>query len=133
MNGKFEMGPLQKLWVKSLREHPERQMSGALGVIDHQTGTYQARCLGELKMCALRSIGENPFNVFYRSIMDGADTASLSVSYEDFGLYGPLGYFDGAALKGNISLANANDAGITWPEIADFIEQNPTAVFTKSV
>ena len=30
-------------------------------------------------------------------------------------------------------LADANDNGIAWVEIADFIENNPEKVFTKSL
>lgn len=139
----MELGTLQKAWVKSLREHPERQSHAKLGQIhNRETNNYTACCLGELKLvyCQLNNL-PLPFNEDgYITDSSGASSGSsqsyLVGSWEKFGLRSDGGKImvsmekDGRSFP---SLAHANDGGITWAEIADYIEANPENVFTKSV
>lgn len=130
---KFELGPLQKEWIASLRAHPERQERGFLGRGEPEK--YNACCLGELLVCAHRILPNFP-NPFYKGkiceINDQDIETYLDKSFHTFGLNSSSGsVYDG--INGHTSLASANDFGMSWPEIADFIEAHPEKVFTKSV
>jgi hypothetical protein len=55
-----------------------------------------------------------------------------SCTKDYYKLRSDIGEFAGnKRLNGHSDLAAANDSGVTWPEIADFIEANPEAVFTE--
>ena len=131
----MKLGKLQKMWIASLREHPERQYRWRLG-----KGTpedYQACCLGELHLCAYRMKGEElPF--YDGVVRDGDRVDQLGASYRKYGLRSQGGVLSVSVyLPGYTtmfySLAAMNDNGVTWAEIADFVEANPELVFTKSV
>jgi hypothetical protein len=130
MKTKFEMGPVQKAWVKSLREHPERQAKGYLG--DGTPDDYKACCLGEL---LVRASGFNlcPSPFVNGRILDGGDpdgsSRILRTFYKKVGLHSD----QGSIIYSLTSLGEMNDNGVTWPKIADFIEANPEKVFSKSV
>lgn len=142
----MELGPIQKAWIKSLREHPERQMQEQLGKRTPDGG-YAACCLGEglLTLHAYESeYLDHLFNTERNDYLcDGDAMASLKESYEKLGLRDGDGLFDGEELDniessdqmlGDAScLAEANDDGYTWPQIADFMEANPKVVFARSV
>jgi len=138
----MELGPIQKEWIKSLREHPERQTTGHLGAKMGNGKDYKACCLGE-GLCILRRLdGQDPLNFFEPGgrLLDNAEhNYLLSETAERLGLHDGKG-----SLKGEVdsvevrshrlySLSSANDTGMTWPEIADFIEKHPESVFAKSV
>lgn len=128
MKTKFKLGPLQKAWVKELREHPERQIMGELG--SGNIDKFKACCLGQLHVCAK---GKNAFNE--RGEIDDGDLGYLH-SCTDYGLRssgGSLKDFHSFSNGTYTCLSNANDGGVPWSELADFIEQNPEKVFTKSV
>lgn len=135
----FKMGELQTLWVKSLREHPERQMTKKLGMGTPRN--YKACCLGELHLCYHRMKGKKlPF--YDDSILDNIpeypNFSSLGHSYEKYGLFSTNGQrIDKERIyinkKSASCLADANDMGITWVEIADYIEANADQIFTHSV
>lgn len=131
-NTKFEMGPLQKLWVASLRKHPERQMKESLGHGDAKE--YKACCLGELHLCYNRMKHKKlPFDQGNRifDIKDGS-FSYLTDSWKKYGLRSDNGELRNS-VKNTGSLAALNDNGISWTEIADIIEKDPGNVFTKSV
>ena len=133
---KFELGALQKMWLEQLRKHPERQMSGYLGYGTPQN--YKACCLGELHLCAHRLANKKlPFGSDNR-IYDDSTYGTLYHSYGQYGLNNSVGQSDktfATSFNNQVfySLAQANDAGISWSEIADIIEKNPENFFTKSV
>ena len=137
----MELGNLQKEWIKSLREHPERQISGTLG--RKHDDDYLACCLGELLMTAYRfNYIDNPFGDKHYNdtcLVNGGNTGTIERDYDEFGLYSCAGTFKNGQqinIKNNgyISLAGMNDSeNMTWLEIADFIEQNPEIVFSKSI
>lgn len=127
----FVLGPLQREWIKSLREHPERQESEQLG--SGNLNDYTACCLGELLVCAHRVLPNFPSPFKNGHIVDSDSKAYLSFSFERFGLFNSTGSIDNGSIGGYFTLAYANDHGVTWPEIADFIESNPEKVFTHSV
>lgn len=135
METKFEMGPLQKAWVQSLREHPERQIQNLLG--QREGDDYKACCLGEALMCAHR-MGIRPSSPFIDDhITSGYYGAVLNVDdYQMLGLRGSTGEISEKILGHRFpysSLTSMNDTNVPWPDIANFIEKHPEAVFTKSV
>ena len=140
MENTLKPGPVQTAWLASLREHPGRQMSGALGRGTHED--YLACCLGELAICANNAgLISNVHFTQGRLIND----YSLKVlnSWKDVGLLSETGALRVQYTNPNIkhinsvrsfpSLAAMNDYGMTWPEIADYVEANFDNVFTKSV
>lgn len=138
MENKFEMGPVQKLWIKQLREYPERQTTGMLGYGTPED--YKACCLGELALCYARIHNlELPFVVWKIKDIDEdgdrfANVNVLSNNWEKYGLKGQGGQIYDVDFDNHIkSLASMNDGGKTWTEIANFIESDPENVFTKSV
>lgn len=134
---KFEMGPIQKLWVQSLKDHPERQRVCILGFgTPHE---YKACCLGEYLLCEARYLNK-PLPFIHKDIIDihKDDSTraedSLLFAYERLGLRSSLGaILPNEQRVCHESLAYMNDTGYTWSEIADFIEANPERVFTKPV
>lgn len=133
MEYKFELGPLQRMWLDQLRKHPERQAKDQLGYV--YVEDYKACCLGELHLCAHRINGKK-FPFVEDKIVDGVDDMSLETSYELYGLRDPIGSPERTIkINGGFydSLSELNDGGITWPEIADIVEADPENFFTKSV
>lgn len=126
-----KLGPIQKKWVESLRAHPERQTDGVLGR-KNEDGTYGVCCLGEggLIAGACKWVG----NVLYSSCMNSNET--LTNTYKILGLRSEAGWLRKEVDRDDESfnsLAEMNDGGWTWPEIADYIEANPDNVFERFV
>jgi hypothetical protein len=132
----MQLGPKQKQWVQFLRDNPQLQMPGRLGqLVD-----------GELKMCCLGAcliiLDKKKLNID-NQLIDTTEfiDKTLSHSYKQMGLNSSTGELILSEINSGItskirykkSLAQANDNGISWLEIADFIENNPEAVFTHSV
>lgn len=152
----LELGPIQEAWVRSLEQHPERQGFGTLGVL-HQNGVdYRACCLGELKITAARISRGRCFNLSHlfmqsaptpRYLEDGfGSTDYLNNSWEKYGLNSPTGKLScgmiclGIIAGGRVteklliaSLADMNDMGYSWQQIATLVRQRPDWVFTKRV
>lgn len=127
---KFELGPIQKKWVETLRKYPERQNKGSLGKIDRKTGEIKACCLGQGLLVAHEMLCmKMPVNI-YGFILDSSDNAfSLFSSKDLLGLRDSGGDFG----DGRDCLANMNDGGIPWAKIADIIEERASELFFKSV
>lgn len=132
------MTELHKLWIKQLRKYPKRQITGQLG-----RGTprfYNACCLGELLVCKHRLEKKKlPFHEGYivdvNKELDQHDAEMLGHSFKELGLRSDIGALqDVAEINGKkfFALAQMNDYGVSWPEIADYIEQNPENVFAES-
>jgi hypothetical protein len=143
---KFELGPIQKEWVRRLREHPERQTMGQLGYKRSDLDVpYRACCLGEgsILLCELNKkdlqwdkIDET--ESLYDLISNGCRDSLSDEDYTALGLRDKIGSFaksyeypDTYNIYG--SLAEMNDEGMTWIQIANYIEANPENVFVKSV
>lgn len=131
----MKLGEIQQKWVNSLREHPERQMTGCLGALN-SVGTYNACCLGEA-LCVLARHEGKPLPFTEKNyIADNGDYYYLDSSFKKIGLRNEQGQFRGKInFNGNIiiSLSQMNDNGTSWSEIADFIEGNPYEIFTHSI
>ena len=127
----MELGKIQKAWVKSLREHPERQCKNRLGY--KEGSSYRACCLGEglLTVCRMNK-KKLPF-LITGEISDKINRDCLQFSYKKLGLLDDNGRCEGLKYNDQQSLAQLNDNGYTWTEIADFIEKYPNIVFNKSV
>ena len=138
----MKLGPIQKAWLKNLRAHPERQMEEQLGERTNDGG-YKVCCLGEALLTLYREYdsidieSESEFldHVFQGDgvLYDHGAMEALENSYDELGLRDSEGVFDNIRLGDAISLAEANDLGYTWLQIADFIEENPETVFSRSV
>lgn len=136
-NDKFQLGPIQQAWIKELREHPERQLKNHLGRKDDEG--IKLCCLGQ-GLCILDLIN-GVESVFTENawLVDGSDRRSLAVSHSSLGLHDSLGYFkdpvthNDTKIDGYDSLAQCNDSGMSWPQIADLIEKHADKIFTHSV
>jgi len=141
----MELGPLQKKWVQYLKDNPTLQGSGYLGIFEEDK-PKELCCLGAYLICynASKNVSNKIVN---GNLVDDYDNSGLSVSYDELGLLDAVGafvFFDNETFhqdmegvdfgkNNNRDLASANDGGVTWLEIAEFIEQQPEKVFTKSV
>ena len=134
---KSKLGPIQQAWVKSLREHPERQMYKHLGKGDKNN--YQACCLGEAILVVCRLKGIEPNFIIGRLYDSNGDEKFPTITYTELGLNSSTGELNEPLEIENkykptyFSLAEMNDFGFTWTEIADYIEANPDNVFTIAV
>ncbi len=150
----MELGPIQKKWVEDLIAYAHRQIGGELGRKEDD-GSIRACCLGQalLSYCEIKEIEPNfidstlhdpEFNHVEYWLKDFGDTSymeedSLRASYEKLGLKDPQGKIDNEeGLRYNagetyFTLAEANDAGVPWLAIAQFIIKNPKAVFNESL
>lgn len=122
--------PLISLWLSQLEKYPERQTKTILG--EGTPSKYKACCLGEAELCIHRIAKTKlPFVKTYDQlpfqILSGIETSLLSnESYRKL----KLNDNQGKILNGKkSSLADMNDGGFTWPEIAKFIRENPKKVF----
>ena len=124
----MELGKVQKAWVSDLRKYPERQNDGILGKVIKLKDGYNIKCccLGQAEI----TINGMPKGT---SICSGGSSFGLEGSYKQLGLHSMRGDLEGGLLEGYASLASANDGGVTWEVIANFIEKNPEVVFTKSL
>lgn len=126
----FVLGPIQKVWIKSLREHPERQGKRVLGLKSTDGLTYQACCLGEGGLIA--GVCEWRGNILCVTTT-GADCYLRDDAYKALGLDNysgkPIDLDFGLEAK---SLAFMNDEGISWQEIADLLEKHPEKYFRES-
>lgn len=133
----MKAGEIQIEWVKSLRANPHRQRKSLLAKkISPKSVEYTACCLGELKLveCRLKSIRPN----WVDGVLYDDASGYLKKSSKDLGLRDGVGSFKNpyrhfSDERTYTSLAGANDGGIGWVEIANFIEANPYEVFTKEV
>lgn len=139
-NTKFELGPFQKEWIKNLKENPNRQTTSCLG--SKLGGDYQACCLGEglvtyHKMMNLpEPFIESNLAHKYKEISDGNSYCYLNASWSLLGLVCEKGSLINKKLPINgkfTSLAEANDGGANWAEIAEYMENNPENIFVKSI
>lgn len=144
-----KLGVVQKAWIKSLKNHPERQTIGALNSVlnddsqsfsDDQSITimnncakgitnYKACCLGEGLLTLLRE------GVILKGLYNHSNNASPAIPDANaLGLFTPRGsitnneklFYNGDCY---VSLMDANDNGVPWSIIADFMYNKPEAVF----
>ncbi len=119
---------IQEKWLSELEAHPERQMKGSLGRKD-KNGNIKCCCLGQ----ACLIINENA-EWYNDSILESNHNRS-ALSWQDnaiLGLNSINGVLKETAFINNInykSLVDMNDEGLTWPEIAKYIRENPENVF----
>ena len=134
----MELGPIQKLWIKQLKQHPERQTREQLG--EGKPRDYKACCLGELLLCKHRIEHKKlPFNenVICDMYNNHEDAETLTFSH------GELGLRDRNGIAKNLfkikkhkftSLVAANDhPSASWLDIAHVVEEDPENFFLKSV
>ena len=119
----MELGPIQKQWIQSLKDHPERQYKHGLGV-KISKDNYLACCLGELCIIA--------------GTFQWSEDGNLMTPYGDkeypTSIWRKLGLYNDAGISrdGTTSLSLMNDNGLSWPKIAEKVEENPSNYFKKS-
>lgn len=128
-----QLGPLQKKWVEELRNNPDQQMSKALGI----PAKKKFCCLGKALMIICEEYNL-PIDVNEGGCLLSEGERGVLSTYDKIGLRNNVGAFSyekTICITGRYfnSLADANDSGISWLDLADFIERNPEIVFTKSV
>ena len=132
----MKLGKIQKAWIKSLRDNPDRQGSHVLG--QGNPKSYTACCLGELLCVEARMKKKKlPFDEV-GDLRDDGYRHYPTKSWKRLGLRSDGGSIDGGEILSDTktpysSLASANDEGILWSKIADYIEANPEKIFTKSI
>lgn len=123
----FKLGPIQEKWLKSLEDHPERQMAGRLGLKTSED-TYTACCLGEAGLIA----GVCEWNEYGMLLTkESNDDGLLSGVYYSLGLRSASGKPLDTTMHD--TLASLNDNGHTWPQIAKLLREHPEQYFTESV
>ena len=141
----MELGKIQKAWIADLRKYPERQMTGMLGKKNIETGEIKACCLGQalLTLCEIKDI--EPIFSDDSSLCDISSPDFPRYSYTELGLIGERGdllyqvssdSFSRDSKLGKekkyYSLSEMNDGGLTWSDIADYIETHPENIFKES-
>lgn len=143
MKNKFT--EIQKYWIQSLRDYPERQLAERLGIIDKE-GNMELCCLGQGLVC-LKEKKLIDRNIWFGDELisgyiaddegDGiGDTDVLTVEdYELLNLTNIEGGFkEPFGINGEMyaSLIDMNDSNwFTWNDIADYMEMFPENVFTN--
>ena len=120
----MELGINQKRWVAALRSGEYKQCRNTLCKID-KDGNRSYCCLGVANVL---------FNLNSADLHNLNNTAHKEV----FGLGNSIGgtrYFGSIKYKDNVynCLAQANDSGLSFDDIANIIEANPELFFTHSV
>jgi len=136
----FKLGPIQEQWLKNLEAYPERQTEACLGFLNPDK-TYRACCLGELLLTYHREVAGSVEDLWVKSMEDdmfelsdnGEYFNTLESSYKKLGLRDTNGSFKTLVIGGWDSLAELNDNGFTWSQIAEVVRENPEKVFFKSV
>jgi hypothetical protein len=122
------MGPNQKLWIETLRTGNYKQGKTFLNSDNHFC------CLGVA--CELFFTGKRENSTSGIAYIEPQDRSGGCVCdappsiIESLGLYGRYGQTRSGGID---SLANLNDMGKTFNEIADIIEADPSVYFTKEV
>jgi hypothetical protein len=130
MKKAFKLGPIQKAWVRALRSGRYKQTKSALARTNND-GTPKAYCcLGVLCDLAAKKkiVGDVQLNG-KRLAFDG-NTQDLPLSVVNWAkMHDTLGGLDNELS----SLAEANDNGKKFKQIADIIEQRAEVIFRESI
>lgn len=129
---KFELGPIQRDWVRALRSGKYKQCKSTLTKLEGSKKVGHC-CLGVLCELALKKGVE-----LETTPSEEQDDA---LQYEDEYIFLPAKVRKWAALRENDgdyaydkdSLAGQNDSGTSFKKIADVIEENAALIFTRSV
>lgn len=140
----YQLTDKDKEWIEFLRNNPDKKVENSLGLVKDGT-ICQACCLGARQYLDNPDMPDGLILSKYEIIpaysshhpsgrIFNCDSASvLTGDYKRYNLRSEEGEFlHKVEINGNEyeSLVDMNDSGlITWPEIADFIEQNPDIVF----
>lgn len=131
MNKLLTPGPIQELWLQSLKNNPERQSRSCLGhyIMGKEKKEYRACCLGELALITGKAkFIDNDLKVILPDGKQGSSHTLIGI-HEELGLNSPAGACNGIDHN---SLATNNDIYMTWPEIAIHVRKNFNLYFNKS-
>ena len=127
---KQELGPLQREWIRCLRSKEWKQ--GQAFLCREQNGEVRYCCLGiacEVAAANGISVEQNQggSGVWHFDSRDGSLPVVVKIAMKFRGNCGGLTQ----PMKKFMYLDAANDAGVKFKTIADFVEANPEAVFTE--
>jgi len=144
----MKLGPKQQEWVDALRDGTRKQCTGALKSLDNKYCCLGVLCeLHQLKTKMLYyeedETEQRPDGIIF-CYGHNEDHEVLPKGFDkEIGLYSKSGeikytvesteYCDELDLPVYASLAESNDGGWTFQEIADFIERFPELVFEREV
>lgn len=119
----MELGTNQKTWINALRSGEYLQCQNELCTHDGNGANYYC-CLGVANtIFHLNAQDNETLDGTNFNLVLGLRTHDGEIHYNE----------DDEEEFGYLTLVEMNDDGKTFVEIADFIEANPTLVFTKSV
>jgi len=127
----YSLNPRQLEWIKALRSGRYRQGVSFL-FSDGKRCCLGVACdlivkRGWASIKTTRIGGKTYFGDH-----DGGDEVLPEAAAEAMGFISDDGMFYGNfEMKGNLSLAQANDEGVSFADIADYCERHPTHVFTR--
>lgn len=127
----FTLGPLQEQWLQELESGRHNQGKGYLYQKNGETTKYC--CLGVAAMFVLKL---EPFGTACMSIFSFDGSEENLLAYEHIGLHDSAGKLLERFTLRDIevaSLAEMNDKGMTFQDIAAYIRANPENVFVRSV
>jgi len=131
----MKLGPLQEYWVSQLEKYPEKQLKEKL-FEGSSSKNYKSCCLGESMLCINRFNKQKVWDDEIIKLENEGEGGLKKSVIEKYGFYNEIGQFKNNKfkyLKNKNSLAELNDGGFTWPQIAAIIRKNPGNVFSKSV
>ncbi len=133
---KQELGPLQREWIEALRSGEFKQTTGCLFRTDGlKSGEVIPNCcLGVACIVAEANGMELKFSESGgRMYVEGYGSRLPDEVRYALNFHNDLGWLSSPLRIGDeqwTELADANDSGATFAQIADFAEANPEAVFT---
>jgi len=116
-----------KLWLKALRSGTYKQARSKLHMLDANGQTVGLCCLGVACEVFIQSGGELKMEKVRNVVRYGGRAHYLPAAVQEWlGLCTEHGSFEKGAL------ANKNDYGATFTQIADLIESNPSGLFVET-
>jgi hypothetical protein len=130
------LGPLQKEWVRCLRSKAFKQTRGCLFRLDGvaKGETIPNCCLGVACLVAeANGVTLQFVDVRSQLIVNGKGSVLPEPVVEKMRFHNHWGFLHSPIVTDDnqtcVELTEANDNGVTFKEIADFVEANPEAVF----
>jgi len=127
----YKLTDHDKEWIQYLKDNPDKQHPHHLGRVDDNDEIIEACCLGVKQFLV-----EGMACVVNKQIHCGGSNMLLAEFYVAHHLRGSEGQFLSPFPHKElnrifISLADMNDHGVPWTEIAEYIENNVDNIFVN--
>lgn len=132
MKKKQQLGPLQEEWLRCLESGEFKQTKGLLCGNPDSKGVCRNCCLGVA--CVVAEVNDVGIDATW-STLTGVWSWDTNSGFLPPKVIQAMGFNNrrgGLTIEfdGYLSLAAANDGGVTFAEIAAFVRKHPEAVFT---